>query len=207
MLFAELSATVPLLTYEPIPIPTEDDLHLESIRIRSCNSSATTKGVALGFSNGFFLHGTGGIAKSYTVLGELERLGVDFKLFQFAYVRSRLVRGFGRIPKFGSLSRRHGKGGPRQGRARHFEKCLLGSRRERMAVRRGHRLDDCKGGRIRCLSGRKYHHAQQSGIGRHARASRSRTRMPPASWRSAMLKSLPKCDGSPARVISTTPRP
>ncbi|MGO8744671.1 MAG: hypothetical protein ACLQNE_01655 [Thermoguttaceae bacterium] len=73
--------TTLLLTCEPTPIPTEDDLHLQSYEAKLQLVRDYTKGVALGFSNGFFLHGTGGIAKSYTVLDELQRLSVDFKLF------------------------------------------------------------------------------------------------------------------------------
>jgi hypothetical protein len=69
-----------LLTYEPQPV-SQDDLHLQSYESKLQLVRDYTKGVALGFSNGFFLHGTGGIAKSSTVLGELERLAVDFKLF------------------------------------------------------------------------------------------------------------------------------
>lgn len=93
MSLAELSPSVPLLTYnpttippvvtadEPATMPTEDDLHLESYEAKLQLVRDYTRGVAKGFSNGFFLHGTGGIAKSYTVLNELQRLGVDFKLF------------------------------------------------------------------------------------------------------------------------------
>jgi len=73
-------AQMPLLTYEPEPV-SHDDLHLQSYESKLQLVRDYAKGVALGFSNGFFLHGTGGIAKSFTVLGELERLGVDFKLF------------------------------------------------------------------------------------------------------------------------------
>ena len=71
-----------LLTYDPAPpTSTEDDLHLASYEAKLQLVRDYTIGVARGFSNGFFLYGTGGIAKSYTVLGELQRLGVDFKLF------------------------------------------------------------------------------------------------------------------------------
>ncbi len=71
-----------LLTYEPTAAaPTEDDLHLAAYEAKLQLVKDYTKGVALGFSNGFFLYGTGGIAKSFTVLGELQRLGTDFKLF------------------------------------------------------------------------------------------------------------------------------
>ncbi len=75
--------TTLLLTYEPTPssTPTEDDLHLAAYEAKLQLVRDYTIGVARGFSNGFFLYGTGGIAKSFTVLGELQRLGVDFKLF------------------------------------------------------------------------------------------------------------------------------
>jgi len=65
----------------PPPASTDDDLHLAAYESKLQLVRDYVKGVALGFSNGFFLHGTGGIAKSYTVLNELQRLGVDFKLF------------------------------------------------------------------------------------------------------------------------------
>ena len=39
-----------------------------------------TTGVAMGFSNGFYLSGSGGIGKSFTVLGELRRQQRDYKL-------------------------------------------------------------------------------------------------------------------------------
>jgi len=58
-----------------------DEVHLAAYEAKLQLVRDYTKGVALGFSNGFFLFGTGGIAKSFTVLGELQRLGVDFKLF------------------------------------------------------------------------------------------------------------------------------
>ena len=60
---------------------SEDDLHLASYEAKLQLVRDYVKGVALGFSNGFFLFGTGGIAKSFTVLGELQRLSTDFKLF------------------------------------------------------------------------------------------------------------------------------
>ena len=43
-------------------------------------------------------NGTGGIAKSYTVLGELQRLDVNFKLFNSRMSGRGLFRGIGRIP-------------------------------------------------------------------------------------------------------------
>ena len=70
------------MTYEPIP--AEDQLHLQSYESKLQLVRDYTKGVALGFSNGFFLYGNGGIAKSFTVLGELQWLSVDFKLFNSA---------------------------------------------------------------------------------------------------------------------------
>jgi hypothetical protein len=73
-------AEAPMPTTE-MPASTDDELHLASYEAKLQLVRDYTKGVALGFSNGFFLHGTGGIAKSYTVLGELQRLGKEFKLF------------------------------------------------------------------------------------------------------------------------------
>lgn len=77
----------------------EDDLLLASYEAKLQLVRDYTKGVALGFSNGFFLHGTGGIAKSYTVLGELQRLGVDFKLFNSRMSGRGLFDALGEYPK------------------------------------------------------------------------------------------------------------
>ena len=82
LLTYDATTAQPVSEDEPTPpIPTEDDLHLQSYEAKLQLVRDYTKGVALHFSNGFFLYGTGGIAKSYTVLGELERLAVDVKLF------------------------------------------------------------------------------------------------------------------------------
>ena len=82
LLTYDATTAQPVSADEPTPpIPTEDDLHLQSYEAKLQLVRDYTKGVALHFSNGFFLYGTGGIAKSYTVLGELERLAVDVKLF------------------------------------------------------------------------------------------------------------------------------
>ena len=74
---------IPLLTYEkPVAvIPTDDEIHLQAYEAKLQLVRDYTKGVAMGFSNGFFLYGTGGIAKSFTVLRELQQLAVNFKLF------------------------------------------------------------------------------------------------------------------------------
>ncbi len=49
------------------------DKRLELVRDR-------TRGVAEGWQTGFYLWGEGGISKSWTVLDELDRLGVDYRL-------------------------------------------------------------------------------------------------------------------------------
>jgi hypothetical protein len=98
----ELPATEPIIEAPMpyLPVSSDDEQHLESYEAKLQLVRDYTKGVALGFSNGFFLYGTGGIAKSYTVLGELQRLSVDFKLFN-----SRMSgRGF--AGKVGSIPER-----------------------------------------------------------------------------------------------------
>lgn len=85
-----------LLTYQPT---TPDEVHLASYDAKLQLVRDYTKGVALGFSNGFFLHGTGGIAKSFTVLGELQRLNVDFKLFNSRMSGRGLFDALGEYPK------------------------------------------------------------------------------------------------------------
>ena len=93
-------AELPILTYDkPVPIiPTDDDRHLQVYESKLQLVRDYTKGVALGFSNGFFLYGTGGIAKSYTVLGELQRLAVDFKLFNSRMSGRGLFDALGEYP-------------------------------------------------------------------------------------------------------------
>ena len=93
-------ADIPLLTFEkPVPVlPIEDDLHLQAYESKLQLVRDYVRGVALGFSNGFFLFGTGGIAKSYTVLGELQRLSVDFKLFNSRMSGRGLFDALGEYP-------------------------------------------------------------------------------------------------------------
>ena len=93
-------AELPLLTFDnPVPvIPTDDDLHLQAYESKLQLVRDYVRGVALGFSNGFFLFGTGGIAKSYTVLGELQRLAVDFKLFNSRMSGRGLFDALGEYP-------------------------------------------------------------------------------------------------------------
>jgi hypothetical protein len=64
-----------------IPPSAEDQQHLERYEAKLQLVRDYTRGVALGYSAGFYLHGAGGISKSFTVLGELERLKANFKLF------------------------------------------------------------------------------------------------------------------------------
>lgn len=61
--------------------PRCDEYHLMQLDQKLQLVRDRTAGVALGNSTGFYLHGNGGIGKSYTVLSELERLQVSFKLF------------------------------------------------------------------------------------------------------------------------------
>jgi len=64
-----------------IPPSAEDQQHLERYEAKLELVRDYTRGVALGYSAGFYLHGAGGISKSFTVLGELEKLGVSYTLF------------------------------------------------------------------------------------------------------------------------------
>ena len=83
----------------PAPEPINlDEIHLHSYESKLQLVKDYTKGVALGFSNGFFLYGVGGIAKSYTVLGELQRLAVDFKLFNSRMSGRGLFEALGEYP-------------------------------------------------------------------------------------------------------------
>ncbi len=64
-----------------IPPSVEDQQYLDQYESKLELVRDYTRGVALGYSAGFYLHGAGGISKSFTVLGELERLQANFKLF------------------------------------------------------------------------------------------------------------------------------
>lgn len=64
-----------------IPPSNEDQRYLEQYEAKLQLVRDYVRGVALRYSAGFYLHGAGGISKSFTVLGELEKLGVSFKLF------------------------------------------------------------------------------------------------------------------------------
>jgi len=81
------------------PAPSDDEQHLASYEAKLQLVRDYTKGVALGFSNGFFLFGNGGIAKSYTVLDELQRLSVDFKLFNSRMSGRGLFEALAEYPK------------------------------------------------------------------------------------------------------------
>jgi hypothetical protein len=57
-----------------------------------------TTAVARGYSTGLFLHGSGGIGKSYTVLNELVRLQANFKLFNSRMTGRGLYNALERFP-------------------------------------------------------------------------------------------------------------
>lgn len=99
MSIAELPPTIE----SPAPIApaphSDDEQHLASYEAKLQLVRDYTKGVALGFSNGFFLYGSGGIAKSYTVLAELQRLSVDFKLFNSRMSGRGLFEALAEYPK------------------------------------------------------------------------------------------------------------
>jgi hypothetical protein len=69
----------PALT--PIPPSGEDLRYLQDYEAKVQLVRDYVRGVALGYSMGFYLHGAGGISKSFTVLAELERLQANFRLF------------------------------------------------------------------------------------------------------------------------------
>ena len=82
-----------------VPVVNQDELHLASYEAKLQLVRDYTKGVAMGFSNGFFLYGTGGIAKSFTVLRELQQLGVNFKLFNSRMSGRGLFEALAEYPK------------------------------------------------------------------------------------------------------------
>jgi hypothetical protein len=58
----------------------EDRRHLQRFERRLQMVRDRTRGVAEGWQTGFYLWGSGGIGKSWTVVDELDRLGADYKL-------------------------------------------------------------------------------------------------------------------------------
>src|SRR5262249_46946852 len=64
-----------------IPPSDEDRRYLEQYEGKLQLVRDYVRGVALGYSAGCYLHGAGGISKSFTVLAELEKLGVGYKVF------------------------------------------------------------------------------------------------------------------------------
>ncbi len=62
-------------------LSAEDRAHLATLEAKMVIVRDRTRSVALRLTTGFFLHGTGGIGKSFVVLGELDRLGADYKLW------------------------------------------------------------------------------------------------------------------------------
>lgn len=62
-------------------LSAEDRTHLADLEQHLQLVRDRTSGVATGYATGFFLHGEGGVGKSYTVLQELERLKANYKIF------------------------------------------------------------------------------------------------------------------------------
>ena len=64
---------------EDIPELAAQDLkHLEQLERRLQMVRDRTSGVVEGFATGFFLHGDGGVGKSYTVVEELNRIKAHY---------------------------------------------------------------------------------------------------------------------------------
>ena len=58
----------------------EDVKHLKDLDAKMAIVRDRTGSVALRYTTGFFLYGEGGVGKSYSVIHELERLKVDYKI-------------------------------------------------------------------------------------------------------------------------------
>jgi hypothetical protein len=63
-----------------VELTDREQEQLEALDGQSQMVRDRVRGVAEGWSTGFYLYGEGGIGKSYTVLDELETLGVDYRL-------------------------------------------------------------------------------------------------------------------------------
>jgi hypothetical protein len=82
----------------PTVLSQQDERHLERLDQKLQLVRDRTAAVALGYSNGLFLYGDGGVGKSYTVLQELERLKADCKLFNSRMTGRGLYNALGRYP-------------------------------------------------------------------------------------------------------------
>ena len=65
----------------PLELAKADKKHLETLEGKLQLVRDFTASVATGRTGGFYLHGNGGCGKSYTVIEELERLNVPYKLY------------------------------------------------------------------------------------------------------------------------------
>jgi len=121
-------------------MPTEDDLHLQAYESKLQLVRDYVRGVALGSAMGFFLFGTGGIAKSYTVIGELQRLAIDFKLFNSRMSGRGLFDALGEYPNAVHGPRRYGADCQGQGWQGIIRSACLGTAGGRWTAKANHYL-------------------------------------------------------------------
>src|SRR5436190_19411899 len=81
----------PALSAKDLAHLEELDRHLQLVRDR-------VAGVAEGYATGFFLHGEGGVGKSHTVIGELERLKANYKVVNSRMTGRGLYNALERFP-------------------------------------------------------------------------------------------------------------
>src|SRR5262245_50774172 len=86
----------------PAPeVPTlspDDHRHLAAFEKKLQMVRDRTAAVARGYSTGFFLHGSGGMSKSFTVLKTLRELKADYKLFNSRMTGRGLYNALERFP-------------------------------------------------------------------------------------------------------------
>ena len=80
------------------PLSPEDERHLAQLERKFQLVRDRTRAVARGLATGFFLHGGGGVGKSYTVLEELKRLKAHFVIFNSRMTGRGLYNALERYP-------------------------------------------------------------------------------------------------------------
>jgi hypothetical protein len=79
-------------------LSADDRHHLAAFRQKLQLVRDRTRAVAKGYATGFFLHGAGGVGKSYTVLDELQRLKADYVVFNSRMTAKGLYNALKRYP-------------------------------------------------------------------------------------------------------------
>ena len=94
----ERRRTPPKKPFRPV-LPDDHSLRLQAINRRSALVEARVEGVAKGHSLGLFIHGDGGLGKTFTVTQTLKRLGVPVSTREWPRNPTRPVRPILPVPR------------------------------------------------------------------------------------------------------------